>query len=81
VAGYAGPLVTGDRVFADFSDGHVVAYDAFDGTERWQPVDLSAEAEQASGDIPRYLDVDTTPVLGTVGSGEVIFVASYAGGI
>ncbi len=54
-----------------------------DGSERWTPVDLSAEAEQAQGgDAVRYLDVDTTPVpysLATVG--RVVFVASYAGGV
>ena len=31
--------------------------------ERWTPVDLSAEAEQSAGDAPRYLDVDTTPIV------------------
>jgi outer membrane protein assembly factor BamB len=44
-------------------------------------VDLSAEAEQTLGDVPKYLDVDTTPVPGTVAGGPVIYVASYAGGV
>jgi len=83
VAGYAGPLVDRGKVFMAFSDGRVDAYDAKDGTERWTPVDLSAEAEQSSagGDAPRYLDVDTTPVLGEINGERVIYVASYSGGV
>jgi outer membrane protein assembly factor BamB len=81
IAGYAGPLVTPDRVYAAFSDGHVAAYDPLDGSERWPPVDLSAEVEQAQGEVPRYLDVDTTPVLDRISVGQVIYVASYAGGV
>jgi outer membrane protein assembly factor BamB len=65
IAGYAGPLVDDGRVYTAFSDGHVVAYDAQTGNERWPAIDLSAEAEQAQGDVPRYLDVDTTPVADT----------------
>jgi outer membrane protein assembly factor BamB len=74
IAGYAGPLLDRGKVYMAFSDGRVDAYDAKDGTERWTPVDLSAEAEQSStlGEAPRYLDV----------AGErVIYVASYAGGV
>ncbi len=81
VAGYAGPLVTRDRVYVAFSDGHVAAYDPLDGAERWPLIDLSAEVEQAQGDVPRYLDVDTTPVLDTLSVGRVVYVASYAGGV
>jgi len=81
IAGYAGPLVTRDRVYVAFSDGHVAAYDPLDGTERWPMVDLSAEFEQAQGDVPRYLDVDTTPVLDTITAGRVVYVASYAVGV
>ena len=59
-----------------FSDGHVIAYDVSDGAEQWTPVDLSAEAEQsAGGDAPRYLDVDTTPVLDDGANGRVVYVA------
>jgi outer membrane protein assembly factor BamB len=61
----------------------VGAYDAADGSERWAPVDLSAEAEQSQGaEALRYLDVDTTPIPDDLGTqGRVIFVASYAGGV
>ena len=82
VAGYAGPTLDRGKVYMAYSDGHVVAYDANDGTERWTPVDLSAEAEQsAAGEAPRYLDVDTTPVVDTIAQARVIYVASYAGGV
>ena len=82
VAGYAGPALGRDKVYAAFSDGTVQAYSLEDGSEQWPTVDLAAEAEQAAGgDAPRYLDVDTTPILDTHPSGTVVYVASYAGGV
>jgi len=81
MAGYAGPLVVRDAVYVAFSDGNVAAFNTRDGSEKWPPVDLSAEAEQTLGELPKYLDVDTTPVPGWVGGGPVIYVASYAGGV
>jgi outer membrane protein assembly factor BamB len=83
ISGYAGPALDRGMVFFAYSDGHVAAYDARDGSERWTPVDLSAEAEQTQGaEALRYLDVDTTPVPDDLGSlGHVVFVASYAGGV
>ncbi len=83
IGGYGGPALDAGVIYFPYSDGHVGAYDVRDGTERWTPVDLSAEAEQSSqGGEVRYLDVDTTPVpysLPTIG--RVVFVASYAGGV
>jgi outer membrane protein assembly factor BamB len=83
VSGYAGPAVDDGAVFFAYSDGHVGAYEERDGSERWIPVDLSAEAEQAGGgEALRYLDVDTTPIPHDLGQlGKVIYVASYAGGV
>jgi outer membrane protein assembly factor BamB len=81
VAGYAGPLVFRDKVYTGFSDGTVLAFDAKTGAERWQPVDLSAEAEQTLGEIPAQLDVDTTPVPDQIDAGAVVYVGSYAGGV
>jgi outer membrane protein assembly factor BamB len=83
ISGYAGPALSDGLVFFATSDGHVGAYDAHDGSERWNPVDLSAEAEQSQGgEAVRYLDVDTTPIPDDLGSlGRVVFVASYAGGV
>jgi outer membrane protein assembly factor BamB len=81
VAGYAGPLVWRGMAFTAFSDGSVTAYDAKTGEERWAPVDLSAAAEQTLGEVPTYLDVDTTPVPDIVDNQPVIYVASYEGGV
>lgn len=82
IAGYAGALLHDDKIYAAFSDGTVTALDARTGAERWQPVDLSSEAEQISGEVPKYLDVDTTPVAYHLDTGEpVILVGSYEGGV
>ncbi len=69
IAAHAGPAVDSESVYMAFSDGRVAAYDPKEGSERWAPVDLSAEAEQA-GEAPRYLDVDTTPVIDELASGS-----------
>jgi len=83
IAGYAGPAhdAASNLVFMAYSDGHVIAYSGADGSEKWSPVDLTAEAEQAGGESPRYLDVDTTPVLDDGPQGRVVYVASYAAGV
>jgi outer membrane protein assembly factor BamB len=84
VSGYAGPAFDAGRIFQAYSDGHVQAYDARDGSEAWPaPIDLAGEAETAAGgEAPRYLDVDTTPVITDIaGAGRVMFVAGYAGGV
>ncbi|MBX3231502.1 MAG: PQQ-binding-like beta-propeller repeat protein [Labilithrix sp.] len=84
ISGHAGPAydpATG-LVYMAYSAGQVSAYDARDGAEKWTPIDLSAEAEAAGGgDAPRYLDVDTTPVVDAHPNGHVVYVSSYAGGI
>lgn len=81
VAGYSGPTVWRGKVYVAFSDGTVTAFDPKTGFERWQPVDLAGEAEQQLGELPTYLDVDTTPVPDVIGQGPVVYVGSYAGGV
>lgn len=83
LAGYSGPTLDHGKVYFAYSDGHVGAYDARDGAERWTPVDLAAEAEQQAGDqTQRYLDVDTTPIVADVPPlGRIVMVANYAGGV
>lgn len=82
VAGYAGPALGRDKVYTAFSDGTVQAYSLEDGSEQWPTVDLAAEAETTGGgDVPRYLDVDTTPVLDKHSTGAVVYVAGYAAGV
>jgi len=81
VAGYSGITLYRDKLYSGFSDGTVLAFDPRTGAERWQPVDLAAEVEAQTGEAPRYLDVDTTPVPDMLHAGPVVFVASYAGGV
>lgn len=81
LAGNAGLLVWGNRVYVGFSDGMVVAYDATTGAERWQPIDLAAEADQSLGGAPEHFDVDTTPVPDMIDGSPVIYVASAQGGL
>jgi len=81
VAGHSGPAVFHGKVYAGFSDGTVAAFDAKTGAERWQPVDLAAEAEQTLGQVPDQLDVDSTPIPDTLPSGAVIYVSNYAAGV
>jgi outer membrane protein assembly factor BamB len=81
VAGYSGAAVFHGKVYAGFSDGTVAAFDARTGAERWQPVDLAAEAEQTLGQVPEQLDVDSTPIPDTLPSGAVVYVSNYAAGV
>jgi len=81
ISGYAGPAVDRGLVYMAYSDGNVIAYDIRDGSEKWTPVDLSADAEQTAGETLRFLDVDTTPVFDDLPNGRAVFVASYAGGV
>lgn len=81
IAGHAGLAVLDGRVHVAFSDGTVTAYDAKTGKERWLPVDLSAEAEQSLGEVPQYLDVDTTPIAVNLDGRLTIAVGSYEGGV
>lgn len=85
VSGYSGPAYDNGLVYMGFSDGHVSAYDAKDGTEKWSPVDLLADVDQsAGGEATKYLDVDTTPIVdrtGGSGGNGAVYVAAYATGV
>jgi len=81
VAGHSGPTVFRGKVYTGFSDGTVGAFDQKTGAERWQPVDLAAEAEQTLGQVPDQLDVDTTPIADTLPTGAVVYVSNYAAGV
>ncbi len=69
VTGHGAPVVDGDRVYVGFDDGILAAYDASDGTQRWQ-VDLGGRAS-------KFRDIDG-PVLAVGGR---VFAASHAGGL
>jgi outer membrane protein assembly factor BamB len=81
VAGHSGVTVFRGKVYAGFSDGVVTAYDEKTGAERWQPVDLAAEAEQTLGQVPDQLDVDSTPIADALPNGAVVYAGNYAAGV
>jgi outer membrane protein assembly factor BamB len=81
IAGHSGVLIDGGAAFVAFSAGTVAAFDAASGVERWEPVDLSLEAEQLLDTIPKYLDVDSTPVAAHIDGSAAIVVGSYEAGV
>ncbi len=82
IGGHAGAAVANGLVYTAFTDGIAMAYDMKDGSERWPLVDLAAEAaEAAEGEPPQYLDIDTTPIPTRIKTGDVVILASYAGGV
>jgi outer membrane protein assembly factor BamB len=80
IAGHSGVTIKKNKVFIAFSDGHLVAFDANTGEEKWSS-DLIADTEESTGELPTYLDVDTTPVAIDTSSGPIVVVASYGGGV
>lgn len=76
IAGHAGLLLEGERLYAAFTDGAVAAINANDGRLFWE-VETALDVERRPGNVPQFLDVDTTPVLlrGT------LFVASFTAGL
>lgn len=81
VAGYSGPCLFRGLVYQGFSDGTATAFDAQTGEERWRRVDLSADAEDVLGEVPQYLDVDTTPLGLELGVGPTVIFGHYQGGV
>lgn len=83
IAGHAGALLVGDRVYTSSSDGLALAYDAYTGREAWESIDLNADADLASArDATKYLDADATPVSMRLPSGgTAVYFAGYGGGV
>jgi len=83
ISGHAGVAVdpASGTALTSYSDGHLVAYNLADGSEKWPPVDLSAEAEKSLGDTPKYLDADATPVIDDAPQGRVAYVSSFSAGV
>jgi len=73
---HAGLVLAEGNVLTGFTDGVVVALDATDGRIVWER-DTAVEVDTEDSAAPRFVDVDTTPV---VVAGEV-YVASFAGGV
>ena len=76
IAGHAGLLLEGGRLYAAFTDGAVAAINPTDGRLFWE-IETSIDIELRPGNVPQFLDVDTTPVLlrGT------LYVASFTAGL
>jgi outer membrane protein assembly factor BamB len=77
IAGHAGVAISGDRVYAGFSTGLVVAYDLETGADKWPAVDLAASVATASDDQQHFFDVDTTPLV----HGDHVYVGSVSTGV
>jgi outer membrane protein assembly factor BamB len=76
IAGHAGLLLEGARLYAAFTDGAVAAINPSDGRLFWE-VETALDVERRPGNVPQFLDVDTTPVL----TGDTLFVASFTAGL
>ncbi len=76
VTGHAGLTLVGGKLLAAFTDGVVVALDAGDGHVLWER-DTGLDLEEAAQGSPRFLDVDTTPIV----VGHVVYVASFSAGL
>lgn len=67
--GHAGVARAGDRVFAGFSDGYLVALTVATGDVVW--------VRSLAGEARQFMDVDATPVV----HGNVVYASSAAGGL
>ncbi|MBW2548107.1 MAG: PQQ-binding-like beta-propeller repeat protein, partial [Deltaproteobacteria bacterium] len=69
-------LLEDGRLYAGFTDGAVAAINPADGRLFWE-VETSVDVEIRPGNVPQFLDVDTTPVLlqGT------LYIASFTAGL
>lgn len=76
IAGHAGLLLEDGRIYTAFTDGSVAAIDAIDGRLLWE-LDTSIDVDLRPGDVPQFLDVDTTPVL----IDGLLYVASFNAGL
>ncbi len=76
IAGHAGILLQGGRLYTAFTDGAVAAINPADGRLFWE-VETALDVERRPGNVPQFLDVDTTPVIvrGTM------YVASFTAGL
>lgn len=76
IEGHAGLLLEDERLYAGFTDGAVAALNPYDGRLLWE-FETATDIEVRPGDVPKFFDVDTTPVIyqGT------LYVASFAAGL
>jgi len=76
IAGHAGMLLEDGRLYAAFTDGAVAAINPSDGRLFWE-IETSIDIELRPGNVPQFLDVDTTPVLNR----GILYVASFTAGL
>lgn len=76
IGGHAGLTLEEGKLFAAFTDGAIAALNPLDGRLLWE-VETATDVPLRPGNLPRFLDIDTTPVLfeGT------LFVASFTAGL
>lgn len=76
IEGHSGLLLEDGRLYVGFTDGAVAAINPTDGRLLWE-IETAIDVEIQAGDVPKFLDVDTTPVIyrGT------LFIASFAAGL
>jgi outer membrane protein assembly factor BamB len=76
ITGHAGLIATEGRLITGFSDGTVVALDPASGDLIWER-ETALDLDDVVEGTPRFVDVDTTPVV----HGDSIYVASFAAGL
>lgn len=76
IAGHAGMLLERGRLYAAFTDGAVAAINPLDGRLFWE-IETGLDVERRPGNVPQFLDVDTTPVL----LQDTLYVASFTAGL
>ncbi len=76
IAGHAGLLLDDGRLYAAFTDGAVAAINSTDGRLFWE-IETSIDIELRPGNVPQFLDVDTTPVM----LGGALYIASFTAGL
>ncbi|MEE2787991.1 MAG: PQQ-binding-like beta-propeller repeat protein [Myxococcota bacterium] len=69
VFGEARPLVSGDKIFIGFSDGHLACLSATDGALLW--------LRNLAPNRPKFPDVDADPVMAS----DSLYAASIGGGV
>jgi len=76
IAGHAGLLLEEGSLYTGFTDGAVVSLSPADGRVQWE-LETALDIERRPGNVPQFLDVDTTPVLlrGT------LYLASFTAGL
>ncbi|MEM8607153.1 MAG: PQQ-binding-like beta-propeller repeat protein [Myxococcota bacterium] len=76
IGGHAGMLLANGKLYAAFTDGAVAAINPLDGRLIWE-IETATDVPIRQGDLPRFLDVDTTPVLFE----NTLFIASFTAGL